>query len=623
MINDYLQKSLQLDVKSTQMGNSGMQKSTFWRRTAVAAAVAASLSGGISQAQVQFTPGGDVIPQSLPGGAQAGVGKGAPINLYPELEPRPGVYLIPPVVERPLKVDDGPKIKINAFDLRGSVDRPEKGLLVEDVQKIIGDYRSKHPDGFTIGHLQELANAITDHYRAKGFIVAYTYVPVQEVADGVITLQVLEGRLGQVLVEGNKDYDPGLLARPFDPLVGQPLTAAEVESGLVRLQDYPGLSAFGVFQPGKEVGDSDLVLKVQQEEFFTGKFSFNNHGSVNTGRYNGQLDFTVNNLMGFADKIDIKWAHSMKPYVSATYGVNYEQQFFEPQYRISVGYDKNDFAIVGQGLTNLNLAGLSESWKLSLKDNYKRGRAENAYWRLGLDRSSARTFQGNRTLAIDDITALTAEWGTDWLDVEDSAINVFSAQYVYGLPRFLGAMAPISLRSSRRGGNGANAGGEFEKTVLSYSRLQSLSKYDSWLFRANAQYSAAGKLLVPGQQFSMGGPNSVRAYSASHKLRDSGYFYSVEYIRNAPFIADDVSLFGNRKWGEVLQMNVFYDYAYGYLNNQLASEERYANLQGYGFGFQLNVPKEVSAKLSIAWPKGSDRPTETEPRTYFELGIPF
>ena len=71
--------------------------------------------------------------------------------LYPELEPEPGKYIVPPVVDRPLGATEGPRIKIDAIELRGAIERPEKGLMLDDVWKIIEDDRKRLPDGHTIG----------------------------------------------------------------------------------------------------------------------------------------------------------------------------------------------------------------------------------------------------------------------------------------------------------------------------------------------------------------------------------------------------------------------------------------------------------------------------------------
>ncbi|MCW8964328.1 MAG: hypothetical protein OQL16_11080, partial [Gammaproteobacteria bacterium] len=247
----------------------------------------------VSAAQFAYAQLPIEVMESLPDAAKPAAQIPQDAFLYPELEPEPGKYIVPPVVDRPLADTEGPRIKIEAIELRGAVDRPDKGLTLDDVWKVIEEDRADHPDGHYIGQLQILANKITDLYRSRGFIVAHAFIPVQTVEDGIVTIQVLEGVLGRILVEGNKKYKPQLLAQPFESMLGQALHGEEVESALIRLTDYPGLTAFGVFQPGQQVGDSDLVLKVQEEKPMDVVYTFDNAGSRFTGQYVHRLDLGV------------------------------------------------------------------------------------------------------------------------------------------------------------------------------------------------------------------------------------------------------------------------------------------------------------------------------------------
>ena len=77
---------------------------------------------------------------------------------------------------------------------------------------------------------------------------------------------------------------------------------------------------------------------------------------------------------------------------------------------------------------------------------------------------------------------------------------------------------------SRQGRNQEFARGDFTKIFLSASRLQSLTplweklRHHSLLFRMEAQWS--GDLLVPLEQYSVGGPTNVRAYQPTEQLLD-------------------------------------------------------------------------------------------------------
>ena len=40
---------------------------------------------------------------------------------------------------------------------------------------------------------------------------------------------------------------------------------------ILTTSDIPGISVFGVFQPGTEVGETDLIVRVQDEQTLAGE----------------------------------------------------------------------------------------------------------------------------------------------------------------------------------------------------------------------------------------------------------------------------------------------------------------------------------------------------------------
>ncbi len=130
----------------------------------------------------------------------------------------------------------------------------------------------------------------------------------------------------------------------------------------------------------------------------------------------------------------------------------------------------------------------------------------------------------------------------------------------------------------------------FLVTKISYTRLQFLSKSQRLNFKFVGQYTRDA--LIPLEQFAMGGPDSTRAYPIADALRDRGYYASLEYHVDAPGFGDKVSPFYGRPWRELLEFEVFYDYAKGFsagANRQLTPAS--AELSGVGAGFFFRLPR--------------------------------
>jgi hemolysin activation/secretion protein len=167
--------------------------------------------------------------------------------------------------------------------------------------------------------------------------------------------------------------------------------------------------------------------------------------------------------------------------------------------------------------------------------------------------------------------------------------------------------------SSRSGGSGDVAGGDFSKINLNLAHWQPLTfsnlvKNQAILARLDVQSS--GDLLVSMEQMSLGGPNSVRAYPPAEYMVDSGQFFSLEWIAKGSS-ATKGKLFDN------LQFSVFYDYASGELNDPLANDIESPEIQGYGASVQVAPENEYFARLELATPMGDPEPSNDRSLQYF------
>ena len=131
--------------------------------------------------------------------------------------------------------------------------------------ELLVEQRLERDQGLTIGQMGLIAEEITKYYRERGYFLARAVIPAQEVVGGIVTIRVLEGRLGEIIPEGNRRYSDADIQAPFADFKGKMITVDRVEDALLTLQAYPGMSASGVFRPGKVVGTADMLVNVQGE----------------------------------------------------------------------------------------------------------------------------------------------------------------------------------------------------------------------------------------------------------------------------------------------------------------------------------------------------------------------
>ncbi len=534
-------------------------------------------------------------------------------------------FKVPRVVDRPLDIDAGPKVMVTKFNLVDVVDRPEHDIKAAEVQALVDGKIKERPEGFTVGRLQEVANAVTQYYRGKGLILAQAFIPVQNVQGGVVNLQVSEGVLGRVVVEGNQRYDTDLITKPFDDLVGKPVTKDATESALLRLTDYPGLGLFGVFQPGQQVGTTDMVIKVQQEKRVEGNVRFDNYGLAETGHMRERAEVSWNNPTSSADKLTFSSQITNAPANLFFYNIDYERPVYSPENKASVGFNRTVFDVSSpfQSIANQQLSGKTENSHVDIEHSFIRSRQLNFSAKVGIERKQSITHVGTptspRDISRDDLAMVTTDINFDSVDSRFAGLNTAQVEYSHGFPNFLGAMGDQNdvnnsrpnNRPSRRGVSGNFASGEFDRLFVSASRLQSMSVFGKWLnkpdffkgqsllLRTEGQWS--DDLLVPLEQYAVGGPTNVRAYPPTDVLFDKAIFFSAEYFINAPGIADKPA-FGGKTWGELLQFSVFYDIAYGELNEPLKTDVASGDYDAIGLALSFANTNVFTSKFTVAMP---------------------
>jgi hemolysin activation/secretion protein len=580
-------------------------------------------------------------PLGLPDSARPGAVRPQP-EVMPEAPaiPEEGFVDIPAVIDRPFDLEEGPFVIVKEFRLLDAEDLPKYEVSVDEIQNnILKKLAQEQPEqGFSIGNLQEVADEVTRYYRSKGLILSTAVIPVQTVANGIVDIQIYIGKLGRVIAESHEKYSEEVLRKPFLNLVGEPVTQEHTEAALLTLTDYPGLSVFGVFQPGQKVGEADIVLKVQEEKWYDVAYRADNHGIQETGRNRFRTIVDWNNPTGGADKLSATYQQTYNPKNNDYWSLDY-QRFLGNGYTLRVGAFKNRFDIGGTFASSL-IAAETTNQSIGLEKSIIRSRQRNLSGDISLTRKVSRTTQASTQTNIDRLAVAAIELNFDSVDTFHpfrplvqliskstpdnfgGGLNFATVTYSRGFNDILGAMGSAGdqfagvaqSRTSRRGNQtGELAPGQFDKLSANYQRLQLITKNQSLLFKTEFQWS--NDILTALEQYSVGGAENVRGFPDAQGLFDRAYFFSFEYIFNAPFIADKPA-FKNRTWGELLQFSVFYDFAMGQQNDPIdssadrATSGSWMNFKSVGMGLRFNLPGSIDSRLMWATELGPEVPSD-------------
>jgi len=539
--------------------------------------------------------------------------------------PPSDVMEVPAVIDRPFDIDECPCTVVNQFRLLNAEDIPDFDISLADVQAILDEsVQEQAAEGFSIGQLQEVANVVRNYYREKGLILTQVVIPVQTVENGVVDMELFVGKLGRVLTEGNDLYSAEVLEQAFGNLIGQPIHKGDIEAALLRLTDYPGLTVFGVFQPGQLVGTADIVLKVQEENRFDVAMRVDNHGTRETGQNRFRTVIDWNNPTGGADRLTLTVQQTYSPKNNVFKGVDYKRFLWDSSYTFNAFFNTNKFDVGGEFKAN-QIHSETDNAGFFLEKSFIRSRINNFSVNAGFTKKKSTTTTAKLPTTEDRLSVFNIGLDYDSVDTINpfyaiglteeqtgGGINFASLDLYQGVNDFLGSMGShadadaraFGFKPSRQGGPPDNqfAPGMFTKLFGTYTRLQTIKRGMSLLFRSELQWS--DDVLVPLEQYSVGGPENVRAFPVAQTLWDRAFFYSFELLFNAPFIADQPA-FENRTWGELLQFSMFYDFAVGRLNEPLVSDVRgYENFRGAGLGLRFNLPGTIESRVFWAWELG-------------------
>jgi hemolysin activation/secretion protein len=183
----------------------------------------------------------------------------------PTLEEKPKgqapELVLPPVPPKEREEKGRPVVKVF---VRKIVITGNTVFSAEELAKITQPYVNRE---LTSEDLEALRQAITVHYIKKGYVNSGAIIPDQKIVNGVITLRVIEGKVTQIDVEGNKWFTDGYLQSRLALGTGPPVNIAPLQQRLQLLQQNELLERLHAeLKPGIQPGESLLKVKVEERQ---------------------------------------------------------------------------------------------------------------------------------------------------------------------------------------------------------------------------------------------------------------------------------------------------------------------------------------------------------------------
>lgn len=466
----------------------------------------------------------------------------------------PTVPTVPrPAPAEPFQLVDAPMLAGTVL-LKEVIFSPSELLEDAELRTLAQPYLGRE---VTSQDLNVFLRAIQTLYLSKGIQTGVPVLPQQDLRSGTMRVLLVEGKLGEVKIEGASNVDPAWAGQWFDLAAGSVIRPEELERRLGVFNAASDYAAQGAFIPGTEFGRSDLVIRVQ--------------------------DTAMSQVWGLVDVPDAGSGRSLGNSLIAGYRL----------YPLGMHGGRVDVLTIASSNANtLSLAGSvplgTQGWRLGASATGSRSRSTFESTNITLPdlvidgRSSSMALELGRYLPITSQQlvrlsgALTNVKSTSTISGEvlsDRAVNRLTLAASTDWPaERLGDISPASLRTSVTTAQGpVNAYSFAEVGGMIAARLGTAG---GPLLRVSGQ-ARLGTHNTPDvtDSWLAGGSNSVRGFDSGALIGESGHALQLALYQPVAVQGLDAA-----------EAYLFADQARAIRNG---SAQRIASM-GMGFQFQVN-----------------------------------
>jgi len=443
-------------------------------------------------------------------------------------------------------------------------------------------------EGRTIDDVEGARAALEQVYRKFGYGTVSVDIPEQKVTAGVVVLNVVEGRVSRLRVEGSRYFSQDRILASVPSLAeGAVPHFPEVQKQLVAVNNSLDKRVTPMLRPGRAPGTTEVDLQVEDQLPLHGNVEINNQNAPDTTATRLMASLRYTNLFQLDHTAGLQFLIS--PQNTA------EVKVFAGNYSIPAGAGTLVFNAVHSNSSSYTGGGIGV---------FGNGDVFGLRYLIALDAPpSSPGLQHSISFGVD-----YKRFNQDLAVADNTGISTpihyapFSLNYSVANPDVTGTTEfGLGVAFTFRGF--ASNDQEFAD-----KRYQALSNYALMTFNlARTQnlpqnfslYAAlagqiSGQPLVSNEQMVVGGADTVRGYLEASQAGDSGLRATLEL--RSPNLG-----FG-RPGIELLQARVFFDAAEVRLRSPLPGTSDSYQLGSVGGGLTLKVNGGFNLKADIAWP---------------------
>ena len=249
-------------------------------------------------------------------------------------------------------VKETPEIKIFLKSLQFT----ESELIDKETLNAISEkYQNQE---IVIGDLYKACSEVNEIYAKKGYLASKALIKAQKIDDGVVVITLVEGKVEEAAVKGNKATKARYIERYFDIKQGTYPNFKNIKKQIQVFNNTNSTKLQIKMVPGKAPRTTDIYIvaaepeKVERFTFFT-----DNSGRENSGEWRYGLNYSNVNMCGYCDSINIA---AIQADTSVTSMLNYSIPTDDKGNRLAVNYSSNHMRVSHGPMKDLDIRGVSE-----------------------------------------------------------------------------------------------------------------------------------------------------------------------------------------------------------------------------------------------------------------------
>ncbi|MFN5855705.1 MAG: ShlB/FhaC/HecB family hemolysin secretion/activation protein [Pseudanabaenaceae cyanobacterium] len=506
------------------------------------------------------------------------------IQPVPNAEPlKPGEQQIVPSKTKPTTETETEteKFPVNKVEVVGSTifNQKQFNTLTKEVEG-----RS-----VSLEELTKVADAITQLYLDQGYLTSRAILADQTITDGVVKIQIIEGGLEKIEVEGTKHIHPNYVRSRIALGIKKPLSTVDIENQLRLLRTDPLFSKVeGSLRPATKLGENILVVRVTEANPLQAALSADNYSPPSAGSERFGINTVYRNLTGWGDELAALYYFTPKG-GSNIYDFSYRIPVNTMNGTVQLRTSINNNQVTQEPFKNFGIRGESQLYEISFRQPLVRSLRQEFALSLGF------TVQDGQTFTFTDIPT---PFGVGPDNQGNSHTRVIKFGQEYLARDIQGAWSLRSLFSlgidvfdATRNTNPI-PDGQFFSWLGQVQRIQKIS--DNSLLLAQAEIQLTPNSLLSSQQFIIGGGQSVRGYRQNARTGDNGVRFGLE---------NQITLSKDQKGNSSIKIAPFFDLGYVWNKDDNPNTlQRQTFLASTGVGVLWQLVPDLNIRLDYGLP---------------------